>query len=74
LVDDQSSGGPPGGHCLSSPDSRDNPVRSGPRHCGQSPDPDGADWPETATTNAAASANEANPVRLIKLSMRASNA
>jgi hypothetical protein len=32
----QSSGGPPAGHCFSSPVSRDTPVRSGPRNCGHS--------------------------------------
>src|SRR6185295_16155329 len=32
----QSSFGPSAGHCLRRPLSRDIPLRSGPRHCGQS--------------------------------------
>src|SRR5215217_506575 len=32
----QSSFGPPAGHCLRRPLSDETPVRSGPRHCGQS--------------------------------------
>src|SRR4030095_8857307 len=32
----QRSFGPPAGHCLSRPLSRDIPSRCGPRHCGQS--------------------------------------
>src|ERR1044072_5943501 len=32
----QSNFGPSAGHCLSSPLSFDTPLRSGPRHCGQS--------------------------------------
>src|SRR4029079_10950736 len=31
-----SSFGPPAGHCLSRPVSFETPLRSGPRHCGQS--------------------------------------
>src|SRR2546427_1419409 len=33
--------GPDDGHCLSSPVSFDTPLRSGPRHCGQSDGPPG---------------------------------
>src|SRR5262245_4380961 len=35
---DHASVGPDRGHCLSSPVSFDTPLRSGPRHCGQSND------------------------------------
>src|SRR5262249_61313351 len=35
----QSRRGPGPGHCLSSPVSFDTPLRSGPRHCGQSEGP-----------------------------------
>ena len=63
FVEDHKSGGPPDGHCLSKPDSRDRPDRSGPLHCGQSPGDEGADWPETDTTTPTASADVANPDR-----------
>src|SRR2546425_9086465 len=50
---DQTSGGPEAGHCCSSPDSFDRPLRSGPRHCGQSADGAG-DWPAMRIASPAA--------------------
>src|SRR5215813_2629449 len=55
---DQLCRGPDGGHCLSSPVSFDRPLRSGPRHCGQSAGPLGA-----AASFAILAANGAPPSR-----------
>src|SRR5882762_11217662 len=50
---DQTSGGPEAGHCGRRPDSFDRPLRSGPRHCGQSAGGAG-DWPATPIVSARA--------------------
>src|SRR5215470_2299967 len=59
---DQLCRGPDGGHCLSSPVSFDRPLRSGPRHCGQSAGPLGEAF-GAAASFAILAANGAPPSR-----------
>src|SRR5262249_60362289 len=57
LAIDHARCGPDAGHCLISPVSLDTPLRSGPRHCGQSDGPLGTEF--EAAGEIAASENDA---------------